>query len=244
MMLIRETKTLWVLALYLLVVFTGARSAIMAGSIYTAYVFFSQIRSRRASNLKLTVVAGALAAVVVCAFGGLFSHIGLILSSNFTPLLETSVTSDSFGSARVYLNRIAVEEIIGFNLWDWIIGRTYSSLGDLYEVVVGFRSWPHNDYVMTLYCYGIIGILIYGYYLFVYPWLKHYSFDRWHLAAIQSTMLILGATAGLTNYPACYLMLFALGGVFNENRSLGSMLQQKGHNPKLDRAVQWPIRRS
>ncbi len=200
--------------LYLLVIYCGSRSGILAATVYFGYVLYWQY-DRLGNRDEAPAVVAVGFALAFCALiallSGKLATAAKVADSNLRPLLQENIRSDGYGSGRVGLNRIALEAIADFSLPQLLLGRSYTSLGDVYEEKIGARTWPHNDFVMAAYCHGLVGLVFYVYYLFVYPWKRIQGRDWKRLMAVQGTIFMLAATSGFYPYRASFLLLLSCG---------------------------------
>lgn len=223
LMIILPTKRIYLISfIFCLVLYCGARSLTIASIPYMIYVLFSQfdkgISLTTKSKALATIAAGFLCLAIMYSIG-IFDYLLLSLYSNFSNLFNfTSV--DNFGSARGLLNRIAIEEIMKFDIIDLLAGQSYSMLANLYVTILGTATWPHNDFVMTFFCYGLIGFVFYVYYLFVFPWTKITLSKRRQLFAVQMSILVLAATTGFYPYMASFLFIASYGVIYEKDRRI------------------------
>jgi len=148
----------------------------------------------------------------------MFKNIVARVIGNFRPLWEQQITAPEYGSGRILLNRIAIDGLASFNLFDLMFGKSYTDLGDLYQYsILGWRAWPHNDYLMLMWTYGISGLLIYIYLLYIFPWRRYNGNNRLRLITFQLSIFALSMTAGFINYSAIYLFIVYYAVFYEEN---------------------------
>lgn len=239
MIMIPAKRIYLISCIYILLIISGSRGATLAGTIFIMYLYLSNAYNtfmRKAyhighiNHLRISVAITFMCLITLLLYinsNTFFIGLDKVIN-NFRPLWETEITSPTYGSGRILLNTIAIEGLADFNLFDLTFGKSYTDLGDLYEYSIwGWRSWPHNDYVMLIWTYGVIGILSYVYLLYIFPWKKYKGHNRMRLIAFQLCIFILSVTAGFANYLASYLFIIYYGVFYGENRDTCSCIQQQ-----------------
>jgi hypothetical protein len=226
MVLMPKEQFFLIVSLFVLVIYSGARSSTLAAFVYFLYALCGQFTynaGRRVMRRAILTAIILVLSIVILNHVGKLDYIKTSLISNFRPLLETSITSDDFGSSRMHLNRIAINEMGKFDSISLIFGKSYTSLGDVYEREWGTATWPHNDFVMTAYCHGFLGLGFYVYYLFVYPWTMKSRVNSWpRLLALQVTIFILATTAGFYGWRSSQLLIACYALICKEDQYDGS----------------------
>lgn len=205
--------------IYVMILYTGAKSAILAGTIVLMYSMrvhsiFEVVRRRR--NFLIAVATACISLVTFTALGGI-DYFTESLTHHYENLFSVEVTSDAFGAGRVYMNRLVLDELRNFSDIDFVWGRSATSLYDLY---VGRETggWPHNDFMSALFIYGIFGLIFYIYYMLVYP-LKFPSRDHpWKNIALVMSIFVLMATNGFYTYEASFLFLLCYLDIYEKGR--------------------------
>jgi len=148
----------------------------------------------------------------------MFKNIVARVIGNFRPLWEQQITAPEYGSGRILLNRIAIDGLASFNLFDLMFGNRILILA-IYINTVFWDGvhWPHNDYLMLMWTYGISGLLIYIYLLYIFPWRRYNGNNRLRLITFQLSIFALSMTAGFINYSAIYLFIVYYAVFYEEN---------------------------
>ncbi|MCK4791414.1 MAG: hypothetical protein KAV87_47220, partial [Desulfobacteraceae bacterium] len=202
-----------------LILYTGAKSAILAGTIvlmYSMRVHFilEVVRVRR--KFLVAVAAACISLVTFTALAG-SDYFTESLTHHYEKLFSNEITSDKFGAGRVYLNRVALDELRNFSDIDIVLGRSATSLYELYWWRQEGR-WPHNDFVTALFVYGVFGLTFYIYYMLVFP-LKFTLRDYpWKNVALVLTIFLLMATNGFYQTCSSFLFLLCYAELYQKNR--------------------------
>ncbi len=205
--------------IYVMILYTGAKSAILAGTIvlmYSMRVHFilKAVRTRR--KFLVAIATACISLVTFTALGGI-DHFTGSLTHHYEKLFSVEVTSDAFGTGRVQLNRLALDELKNFGDIDLLLGKSATSLYDLYA---GRETggWPHNDFLTALLIYGILGLIFYIYYMLVFP-LKFTLRDYpWKNIALVTSIFVLMATNGFYMYRASFLFLLCYFDIYEKGR--------------------------
>jgi hypothetical protein len=217
--------------LYGLAVLGGARAGILSASFVMVASLPGQLKqlvqTRRKTRLCVSFAALSMVILVVACSGTFWQCVALA-SDNLAPLFTKSVTDDTYGNGRTYLNRVLWEDYECFSVWEKLLGRSRSRMADLYEAVFGTATWPHNDFAEMLYVYGLGGVGFYFYLIFVYPLMGASRNTLFAMATISGAAFILAATSGFCNYRASLLFILGYGYVIErqeQNRRSSRDLQ-------------------
>lgn len=218
-MLLISKNNIFVSSIFLLlIVITGARSAIVPAFIYMVYIFIINIKESLSmkKQLTFTMFFSIFLLLSLFIYPNFFKPFQEQLSYRFTPLFEERILDPSYGAGRTALHMIVFDEIKKFNVFELLFGRSAVSMYDIYESTFGTRNWPHNDFITTLYIYGLIGLLLYLYYLFILP-LRRIPPNRLSkIIFVEVTIFILALTNGFYTYVSSYLFLLIYGVLYRE----------------------------
>jgi len=193
------------------IILIGSRGVMLAAAVYISMQSFLPIISNKIGKhhkiyyASLISLIGLLGAILF--YTGLISPILNRSYMHLEPLIYEDISNPQYGSGRTYLNQLILNEIQEFNLWEWIIGRSQTDMLDFYYTTIGKATFPHNDFVTILYTNGLWGLIIYIYYLFIYPFFNKKSISKLAVLSAILPVLILAATTGFYNFYACYYIV-------------------------------------
>jgi len=195
--------------LYINIMLTGVRSAMIAGAIYFVYsLFYSLINIKRVRTQLM--VFGTLI-VAGLSFGHFTGLLAQLFEFHITPLLKEDLSDPLYGKGRIVFNLLAVQDIKHFAVSDLMIGKSATQLYDLFIDYLGIKSWPHNDFITVLYVFGVVGLALYCYALFYLPWRNVRFSIATKIPVISLMIFILALTNGFYTYYAIYIILIASG---------------------------------
>ena len=205
----------------LLIITTGVRSAIIPASIYLGYVFSTNIKKSLSTKRKLGDTFSTLFGILLLL--ALFFHPNLKffrerLVYHLSPIFTESILDPSYGKGRTVLHMYLFEEVKNFNTFEFFFGRSATSMWILYEHRLDVRIWPHDDFATTLYIYGIIGLILYLYYLFVLPLRRMPPNRSPKIILLGTTIFILALVNGFYTYLSSYLFILIFAVLYEENR--------------------------
>jgi len=205
MLMFDRKKLLPIFVMFLLIVYTGAKSATIAAAFYMSYCILSDVTATLKGAVRIGVV---LIMFAMAAYLGYFNFFFDATEHNFKPLVEREISDEAFGAGRVGLNRIAFNEIKRFSFDELLLGRSATALYRLYSGVGG--KWPHNDIVTSMFVYGLLGLGFYIYHLFIFPLRR--SKHKLPVMALMCVVLLLMVTNGFYTYLShlLYVAIFAL----------------------------------
>ena len=219
------------LFLYLLIIFIGSRGVIIAGFFFIVFQitqYFFGIAERKANLLYFAQILILVSISIVALYGGLFDPFINRTYTYMQPLVAEDISNPAYGHGRVYLNQIIFSEIERFNALEWGIGRSSTDMGNLFEMMIGSRTFPHNDFVTILYTNGLIGLCIYLYYLFIYPFrIITNRINKLALMNLLMAIFILAATTGFYNYYACYLISPCITFIYHDGGNTRTIKKRK-----------------
>ncbi len=209
------------LLIYLLVIYTGAKSAILAGTVVLLYSCRVSFMRSIASSKKTLLIPMGLGAIILLVAFVVYGGMDYFIESatfHYEKLFSEEITNDKFGAGRVYMSKLALDELKNFSAIDLMLGRSPTSLYDLYVGKENTGGWPHNDFVTVLYIYGIFGFAFYIYYVLIRP-LKYPSTDYpWKNIALVLTVFLLMATNGFYQTRSSFLFLLCYAELYQRNR--------------------------
>jgi len=229
--LFSDAGYLVILPLLVLIIFIGARGVIIAGFLYIMFRTFFFNKGRNELRPKFFTIAQLTVLVIVMSgvlYLGLSQTVLRRVGYSFEPLIFEDFRNPQYGHGRVFLNQIVIGEMERFSIWEWVVGRSATDLGDLYEEFIGSRTFPHNDFMNILYTNGVGGLLLYLYYLFVFPLKKlGHGREKSELIALIIAILILGATTGFYIFYASYLLYARYGTLYGETMSFRKRIDEE-----------------
>jgi len=194
-----------------LIIFIGSRGAMIATGFYIISNYVTSFVSRNEKSLRRFIYIFAtiafLTLITLLFYSSLISPILNRAYTNIEPLVYGDIESPQYGQGRVFLNQLLLSKIDQFNFVDWTIGRSQTDMLDYYEAIIGVRTFPHNDFLTIIYTNGILGLIVYFYYLFVYPFFRKSQQSTAVIAVLVISIFILAATSGFYNYSASYLIM-------------------------------------
>ena len=202
----------WVLGTSILIA-TGVRSAIIAVAMYGI------LRMLMDSQLRKTIVHWTIPAAVIAvlllttSIGG---FLGGQVEYHFNPLVEGDVEDVQYGAGRVGFALILFDQLSRFTVPDFLLGKSATELYRAYYDVLGLQSWPHDDFLTVIYLYGIIGIGMYLWYVYVFPLKTFAKVSLRFVVPFVISISILAVTNGFYTYRAAYLFVLALATVPRE----------------------------
>ena len=206
--------------IYILVIYTGAKSAILAGTIvllYSCRVSFMRGTASPKRSLLFAVGIGAIILLALFVMSGGIDYFIESATFQYENLFSNKITSDKFGAGRVYLSRVALDDVKNFSEIDLMLGRSPTFLYDLYW----WRKeggWPHNDFVTVLYIYGIFGLAFYIYYVLIRPLMYPSTDYPWKNVALVLAIFLLMATNGFYQTRSSFLFLLCYVELYQKNR--------------------------
>jgi hypothetical protein len=187
---------------------------------YLFYIINYSIRFIKLNNYKKKIFEFAQLFIIIIFCILLYKNIYKLfpyVESNIAPLIEEEITSPHYGQGRVYLNQMLFNEIKKFNFSEIILGENRNKMEDFYESIMNSRTWPHNDLMACLFIYGIIGLLLYIYYTYIYPIYFFIKNKFYLLTIIVGVIFVLAITSGFYPYYSSFLIIAALGYIYEDN---------------------------
>lgn len=183
------------------VVLSGARSAIIAMVVFLLFDLVFSFNKLNIKTLKKWITFGS--GFVIFIF--LLSIVTIPFIDNLTARLITLSdfsSGDEYGSGRVGIASILLNEIFSRNIINLMIGEPVERVFNITESEFGTAVWAHNDFIMLLFVLGILGLLIFSYYLFVRPiiFLRKKGLKISLAICVLSCVFILAATNGFYLY--------------------------------------------
>jgi hypothetical protein len=221
MILFYRKNIIFVTSIYILILIMGGRQGMIASTLYYLfYIINYSIRFIKLNNYKKKIFEFAQLFIIIIFCILLYKNIYKLfpyVESNIAPLIEEEITSPHYGQGRVYLNQMLFNEIKKFNFSEIILGENRNKMEDFYESIMNSRTWPHNDLMACLFIYGIIGLLLYIYYTYIYPIYFFIKNKFYLLTIIVGVIFVLAITSGFYPYYSSFLIIAALGYIYEDN---------------------------
>ena len=209
--------------LWALIALAGARSVLIASSLYVIYPILIYCKSviTKVQIHKLLLTFVSILTILIIANNGYFFKIENSIVSNIKPLIENDIKEEGYGNSRKILNMILLKDMKSFSFYEIFIGRSATAVENVFEINFNARNWPHNDMLMTLYVHGVIGFILYFYYLYLCPFV--FARNRWSGFFLFLAILLISMTAGLTSYSSHIMLIHAYSKLvkFNVNTKQG-----------------------
>ena len=205
----------------LLIITTGVRSGMIPAFVYLGYVSITNVKrslstKRRLGDIFSTFFGTLL--LLALFFHPNFNFFRERLVYHLSPIFAESILDPSYGKGRTSLHMYLFEEVKNFNIFEFFFGRSATSMWIIYEPRLGVRSWPHDDFATTLYIYGIIGLILYLYYLFILPLRRMPPSRSPKIILLGTTIFILALVNGFYTYLSSYLFILIYAVLYEENR--------------------------
>lgn len=127
------------------------------------------------------------------------------MSEMGTKLLAPTSTSDNLTSSRTFYLDLGITEMKKENSFgEWIVGRGALAAENFIYPIKGYKSWFLNDYMEIIFNWGIAGILIYLFTIFLYK-------RKWQSYYLPFYAIFAGLSNGFYHYDTLqYLILITL----------------------------------
>lgn len=220
----RERNYFWLAAgliLLFLSLYTGARAFVVA-LIVSLILFLVQ---KRKFGWLLAVMVGC---IVVFVFRNTIFNLleGIFLQQHFALIISFAEDLDSF--SRIVVWKILLNEVLGFDWYEVLIGRSYVSGLATTQGHLGVAIWFHNDFLSIFYSYGLVGLIFYVSFLArIYLDHRKYITGNLYIFAFYYASIVLAVTNGFYYYfPVLLLYLFFLMINNEEQRQVSGVIQE------------------
>ncbi len=227
-LLLSRDQLPWKLVLLLLSAFTGSRTVILAAAVCAmmdaSLVFLGLAKLPRLKRHALVLsVFATLGLLMAGILSGPVQKVVSRASENMSKLVNDDPFSDTYANGRVFLQRILVADLRTFTPWELVLGRSRTQMDALYAAQTGHRTWPHNDFLASLYCHGILGLALFIYFVLVSPVVYALKTrNRAIVVRVVGIACVIGIMAianGFAYYTTSYLFVLAYGLVYEQEGS-------------------------
>ena len=196
---------------FLGIILTGVRTVIVSLIFFMILNMILHFNILNKKNFKIFINYVAIALLSVTTFH--FVKIEIVNKIILRCLNLFDFTNiATYGSGRGSIFQVLLSDIKDRDVFELLFGKPLEQVYIILEHKLGSAMWAHNDFIMILFVLGIVGVLIYVYYLFINPisYLKKNSKGAKEGLLVLSCIFLLAVGNGFYLYYMGNILLYIL----------------------------------